>query len=269
MKLHQSIQRRNLLQSAAFMSAGAFATASAQSLMTPLQANGQTTPPENAWPFPFVDLNPELALERGYEAFFQGACCYGTVHGILSQWQDSFGTPFTAIPADMFKYGEGGITGWGSSCGTLIGATAMINLVSDMETARKLINELVAWYSDTALPVYIPAGKEPIATSISHSPLCHVSVSNWCNAAQAGAVSAERKERCGRLVADVACKTCQLLNDNFNGKFVSKNGVSETATQCMTCHGSTAMNTTLSKMECTPCHAAETHPVPISNWKRL
>jgi hypothetical protein len=268
MKLHQAMQRRGFLQSAGFVSAGALTTVAAQTLTQPQQANGQTTP-ENTWPLPFVELDPELAYERGYEAFLQGACCYGTVQGILSQWQEMYGGQFSAIPADMFKYGEGGIAGWGSACGTLIGSSAMINLVCDMESARKLINELVAWYSDTALPVYVPAGKEPIAKSVSNSPLCHASVSKWCQEAQAGAVSAERKERCGRLVADVSSKTCSLLNEHFNGTFTAKNGVSETTTQCMACHGSSAMNTTLGKMECSPCHPSSLHPAPVSNWKKL
>ncbi len=263
----QTIQRRSFLAKAGLLSAGTISAGTMQTLIQPPQAHSQTVnDPQDQWPFPFFDLVPNLAAERGYEAFYQGACCYGTVQGILSQWKELHGEPFSSIPADMFKYGEGGVAGWGSVCGTLNGASAMINLVCEYEDAKALIDELVAWYSSTAVPVFIPAGKEEITKTTSGSPLCHVSVSKWCKAAQVGATSTERKERCARLVADVAMKTCNLLNDHFNETFVSEHGISQDVTDCMECHGPNAMNSTLGKMSCTPCHEQELHPLSISNW---
>jgi len=268
MNTDQKMQRRSFLTNAGLLSAGAISVGAVQSIMQPPLAQSQTVDdPLAQWPYPFVALDPDLAAERGYETFYSGgACCYGTVQGLLSQWKDLIGEPYTYIPGEMFKYGEGGVVGWGSVCGTLNGASAMINLVCEHEDAKALINELVAWYSSTAVPVFIPAGKEEIAKSTAGSPLCHVSVSKWCKAAQAGAISPERKERCGRLVADVAMKTCHLLNKHFDETFVAEHGVSQDVTDCMECYGPSAMNSTLGKMSCTPCHEQELHPLSISNW---
>lgn len=267
MNTEQTVQRRSFLKSAGFLSAGTISAGAAQAIFPASQANAQVN--ETAeWPFPFIELDPALAEQRGHEAFYQGACCYGTVQGILSQWKELLDEPYTSIPTDMFRYGEGGIAGWGSVCGTLNGASAMINLVCEMEDARKLINELIAWYSSTAVPVFIPAGETAIQTSTSNSPLCHASVSRWCKAAGVGASSPERKERCARLVANVAGKTCTLLNDHFQNIFVSQHGPADSVAECMTCHGSTAQNNTLGKMDCVSCHEPEDHPLPISNWSQ-
>ena len=268
MNQHENIQRRSFLMKAGLFSTGAVAGGAIPSILQPQQAHGQTGDDPLAWPFPFVGLDPDVAAQRGYDGFYQGACCYGTVKGILSQWQELLGEPFTSIPADMFKYGEGGVAGWGTLCGTLNGAAAMINLVCAMDPARALINELMAWYSSTAVPVFIPAGKEPIAQSTSESPLCHVSVGKWCQLAQVTATSNERKERCARLVADVAKKTCTLLNNQFLNQFAAEHSVSSVTTNCMACHGSSGMNTALGKMQCTPCHTVHAF-APISDWQNL
>ncbi|MBZ0255742.1 C-GCAxxG-C-C family protein, partial [bacterium] len=235
--------------------------------LLPQQAASQDEP-ENIWPFPFIDLDPELAANVGYNAYKTGsACCWGTVEGLLKQWKDLYGGPFNGIPGEMFRYGAGGVAGWGATCGTINGAAAMINLVCDHSTASALINELVAWYADTELPIYAPEGQEAMETSAAHSPLCHASVGRWCEAAQKSATSSERAERCARLVGDVAKKTSILLNDHFNDIFVPEHGVSEGATQCLTCHGSSGQNNANGKMECTSCHAPSLHPLPIGNWE--
>ncbi len=267
MDKNEKIQRRSFLMKTGLVSAGAISAAVTQNMVQPREAKGQET--ESSWPFPFTELDPELAAERGYEAFYQGACCYGAVQGLLTQWKELMPEKFESIPAEMFKYGEGGVAGWGSTCGTINGVSAMINLVCEMEDAKVLINELLAWYADTELPQHVPEGKEAIVTSASKSPLCHVSVSKWCNVSGAGAVSAERKERCGRLTGDVAKKTALLLNAHFGEQFEAEHDLSPVTKDCMGCHGSDAMNTTLGKMECTPCHLPENHPVPISNWNKF
>lgn len=268
MNTEQKIQRRGFLRNASFLSAGSITAVAAQTILHAPEANGQTID-SATWPFPFIELDPALAAQRGYEAFPEGACCYGTVEGILSQWKELLQEPFTAIPAEMFLYGEGGIAGWGSVCGTLNGASAMINLVCEKADAKQLIDELIAWYSSTAVPVFIPAGNTSIDVSVSNSPLCHASVSKWCKVAGVGATSAERKERCARLVADVAGKTCQLLNDHFQDLFVPQHGPADSVAACMTCHGPTAQNNSLGKMDCVSCHEPENHPLPIANWEQF
>jgi hypothetical protein len=164
------------------------------------------------------------------------------------------GTPYTTFPLDMMKYGEGGILGWGSICGTLSGAASAINLVCTYEAATSLINELMAWYTQTELPIYVPLGGDPFVSNASDSPLCHVSVSKWCDRSGFSATSDQRKARCRRLAADVAKKATELLNAHYAGTFVSQYSPAPTVGECMTCHGPNVMNNTLGKMDCVSCH---------------
>ena len=59
-----------------------------------------------------------------------------------------------------------------------------------------------------------------LVTSVSDSPLCHASNAKWISRSGFGLASAERKERCARLTADVAAKAVELLNAYKAGKFV-------------------------------------------------
>ncbi|MBO8127063.1 MAG: C_GCAxxG_C_C family protein, partial [Firmicutes bacterium] len=71
---------------------------------------------------------------------------------ILLQLQEKVGYPYTMLTPDMYRYGGGGVALWGTLCGTLNGACAMINLVVPAADVGKLCNELLGWYSETALP---------------------------------------------------------------------------------------------------------------------
>lgn len=213
--------------------------------------NGETPP---AWPWPYVELDPSRAADLGYQGFYQGKCCYGTFKGIIGQLAEVVGSPYNTFPMDMMRYGEGGVTGWGSVCGTINGAAAAINLVCTTENAAKVINEITAWYSATELPIYVPAEGTAFVANASDSPLCHVSVSKWCDRSGFSATSNERKERCARLCADVAKKSVELLNDLYKGNFASQYGPAQSVGECMTCHGPNVMNNTLGKMDCVSCH---------------
>ena len=54
--------------------------------------------------------------------------------------------------------------------------------------------------------------KGGLPQSESDSVLCHISVSKWCYINKIEAESKQRSERCGRLTADVAAKTAEILN---------------------------------------------------------
>lgn len=215
------------------------------------QAKQETLP---AWPWTYVKLDPNAVAKRAHEGFYQGACCYATANALLTELRNKAGFPFTQIPTDMFKYGEGGVVGWASLCGTVNGASAVICLVSPKEVYGKLVNELMGWYTQTAFPLYVPEGQDKLVTSVSGSPLCHVSVTNWCKVSKAGAESKERAERCARLCADVAKHAAEMLNDQADGKFAGTFKLPESVTGCMSCHGKTAMNNTRGNMTCVQCH---------------
>lgn len=94
--------------------------------------------------------------------------------------------------------------------------------------------------------------------SVSNSPLCHVSVTEWCRTAQMASGSKERAERCGRLAGDVAAKAVELLNANLASSFVPVFEFSQDTQGCTTCHSSGENydmgQFTQGKMECMGCH---------------
>lgn len=99
--------------------------------------------------------------------------------------------------------------------------------------------------------------------NIPGSPLCHVSVSQWCMVADKKVGSVERKERCARLAGDIAAKTVEILNSYFASTFVSTFTDPETNGSCMICHGSSASDNASTHMECVTCHTGDPHAVSI------
>jgi hypothetical protein len=129
---------------------------------------------------------------------------------------------------------------------------------------NRLINEVYAWYEGSGLPVFVPDKPIKVAknfkmkSSQAKSTLCHVSITRWTQVSGFQSFSLERVERCARVVASVAGYTANLLNDEVQGKFTSKNQVSEVTNNCLYCHakGKQAPNEpeVVSKMYCTTCH---------------
>ena len=213
-----------------------------------------------AWPWTYAKLDPDAVAKKAHAGFYEGACMYGVANALLGELKSKTGFPFTQIPTEMFKYGEGGVVGWASLCGALNGSLAVITLVSPKDKYGAICNEIMGWYSQTALPLYVPENTAKLVTSVSGSPLCHASVTNWCKVSKAGAESKERSERCARLTADVAKHTVELLNAQADGKFAAAVKLPDSITGCMSCHGKTGMNNTRGKMTCVQCH--EPHKLP-------
>lgn len=116
--------------------------------------------------------------------------------------------------------------GYGTLCGALNGAAAAIQLVTDEETAAKVITEMLNWYATTALPTGTSSqyavnheflvdelkAEEALHQNVAGNVLCNISVSKWSQVAGFASGSDERKERCARLAGDVAAKPVELLN---------------------------------------------------------
>lgn len=233
---------------------------------TPAEAPAETVVAEGtpaavpAWPWPYVKLDPQVVAEAAYQGYYEGGCMFGAYAAILRTLQTEAGFPFTQIPVEMSKYGAGGVSGWGTLCGTLNGAGSAINLVA--KDYGKIIGELMAWYSTTSFPTYQPSAPkvEIGVASVSGSPLCHVSVSKWCEASGFKEESAERKERCARLTAEVAAHAVELLNQYADsGEFTPTLGPADSVKECGACHlkGGTVGNT-LAQMDCVQCHEPHT-----------
>ncbi|OGO23749.1 MAG: hypothetical protein A2Z28_07020 [Chloroflexi bacterium RBG_16_51_9] len=216
-------------------------------------------------PWQYAKLDSVAAAERGYTAYYAGGCMFGSFEGILGELREKVGPPFTAFPTAMMKYGKGGVVSWGTLCGALNGASAAIYLVSDPATGDKLIDELFAWYGAEGLPTYRPSNpKFEISPSVAQSPLCHVSVTTWCETSGFKALSPERSERCAWLTASVVKHTTELLNTMTDGNIAVMPALSSDVSGCLACHGKGGIkeNVHASKASsCAICH--EPHSLPM------
>ncbi len=266
-----TIARREFLRNAGFTAvAGAVALAGCAPKKIVEEVVKEIPP--HPWPYPRIDV--EAVRKLGHARYYDNDCGYGSFAAIIETMRELVGFPYTQIPTDMLGFGAGGVSGWGTTCGALLGAAAAINLMTTHEDARKLVDQLLAWYSQTPFPseisndyaanhAYLVAEyktDQKLVSSVSHSPLCHVSVTNWCKESGFASGSKERSERCGRLTGDVAAKAVELLNEHRDGTFKAVFKLSDETTGCMTCHKKgesyPAGQFTQGKMECLDCHEA-------------
>ncbi|MGQ9491630.1 MAG: C-GCAxxG-C-C family protein [Anaerolineae bacterium] len=206
--------------------------------------------PSPKLPWQYVALDVEQTRKLGHQAFYTGECAYGAFSAIMQQLADKVGFPYDQFPVDVMRFGAGGVAGQGTLCGALLGSAMAISLVVAPDTAKKMISDLIAWYSQTPFPsetankyatnheylVTEYKSDKALAQSVSKSPLCHVSVTEWCKASHFASGSPERAERCGRLTGDVAAHAVELLNAQFAGSFAATYKLSSESQVCMTCH---------------------------------
>ena len=209
--------------------------------------------PEHPWTYSKLDV--ESVKQRAYDAYFAGGCCYAVFEGIVGELRETVGFPYTAIPTRMATFGSGGIKGWGSTCGTLMGGGMAVTLM----TSGATLNDMMGWYGETALPIFEPTTAAKVEgalpKSVADSPLCHASVTNWCNAAGVSSGDPARAERCGRLCADVAGKIVEMLNAEADGTYAATYASPENVVECGACHSSSGPVANVnSKMDCDSCH---------------
>ena len=223
---------------------------------TPVPAAG----PANAMahlPWPYRQLDPEVAGQRAFEGYKKGHCMFGTFEAIVGAVGEKLGAPFTSFPFEMFIYGMGGVYGWGTLCGTLNGCAAAIQVLSP--NPGPLVDELFRWYEYTPLPDFEPKGMTfKTVQSLSGSPLCHPSIAKWCEASGRKAYSAERDERCCVLAAAVARRCVMILNAQAAGTLFPATATDNRTRTCMGCHEKVGpMENMRSKQNCAPCHTDE------------
>lgn len=220
---------------------------------------------EATWPYPYATIDPEKARIKAHTLYWNDKdCSSGVFGGLIECLKETVGDPWTNFPIEVMLFGRGGGAGWGSLCGTLNGAAALVSLVTEKAPSTALINEIWGWYTTEKLPSdnANSATYEEVkytgemAQNVSGSPLCHSSVSQWCLIANKKVGDVERKERCGRLAGDIAAKTAEILNAYFASSFVGSFGDPEGNATCMSCH-SDAFNNVMTHMECAPCHNTE------------
>lgn len=272
--MDQSLTRKEFLRNSTKIAAGAAIGVGSLHLFShsPAHADKLVTP----WPWPYQTLDVEQVRIAGHDAFWEGkGCSYGAFHAIMSKLRAVLPDPWNQLPSEIMIYGHGGGVGWGGTCGAINGPAALISLVLLKARSDVLISDLYGWYTQTFFPTDISNqyavnhtfgdGRCDIvlAQNASHSPLCHPSVTEWCNAAHYTADSLQRKERCARITGDVAAYAAQILNEELAGNFVPRYVPPGTIATCLSCHGNGATNIVAAKMECTQCHGENPHPTSV------
>jgi len=263
------LSRKEFLSNSAKYAAGITAGMGALGLLTKNKAGAGIKNAE--WPWPYVELDPEEARIRGHAGYWTGrGCSYGAFHAIISMLAEEVGEPYTLIPTEFLEWGRGGGWGWGVLCGGLTGALTALNLCWDKEKASKLGNELLGWYTVVEFPSDISNQyaadhiftdnrcDDDLMQTVAGSPLCHISVSNWCVKSGNKRTSTERSERCARLTGDVSAYLVQIMNDELKNQFQAMYQTPDSVEYCMNCHGPGAIDDTIGKMECIQCHGDHT-----------
>jgi hypothetical protein len=273
-----SATRRNFL--AGTLGAGALATGLGPGMLLTPKMTHAAEPIAIPLPYAFLKhngklvpvLDPEDVRYNAYNHYFQGGCMHGAATGLIMSFKDAFRnkkTDWDLFPLGIYKYGAGGISGWGTICGVLNGVVAVLNLVN---LHGKLGHEIVGWYSTTLFPTANCEGfvaetgqaaildREVLAHTISDSPLCHISISKWCRAAGVRITDTSeeglsyKNDRCSKICADTAAKTAELINEYAeNGEIVGDYETPEHFSDCLGCHSE--RKDQVGKMDCLGCHS--------------
>lgn len=249
----QAVSRRKFLMGTAAFAVGAVAAGVTAGIKPKTVA--AAAPPV---PFPYQTLDVDLVRQRGYTYYFTGGCMYASARALLDTLVEVVAAPWDSIPADMFKFGKGGALNWGTLCGALNGSLAVIELAAG-SAAETIGPELLGWYTKFSFPSSSHESYCTIKnqiTTISESPLCHQSVSLWCDAAGATVSSVEKKDRCAKLAGDTAAKAAELLNAWKAGTFATAYQPDTDFARCFPCHvGPTSrFDNVQGQMDCLECH---------------
>jgi hypothetical protein len=249
----QTVSRRKFLMGTAALTVGAVAAG-----VTVGVNPKKVVAAAPSLPFPYQTLDVNLVRQRGYTNYFSGGCMYASAKALLDTLVEVVGAPWDAIPADMFKFGKGGALNWGTLCGALNGSLAVIEIAAG-SAADSIGPELMGWYSKFPFPSsahdsYCSFPNQ--VTTICDSPLCHPSVSLWCDAANARVNSSEKKDRCAKLAGDTAAKAAELLNAWKAGSFATAYQPDADFARCFPCHvGPTSRyDNVQGQMDCLECH---------------
>ena len=226
------------------------------------------------WPYPAASADQpvsEKLARRAFEVYFASGCAEGVwwpfAEALAVANPDTWGT----LPKNVFRYGGGGVGGWGTLCGTLNGASAIIGMTVANGTHRNnLIDAIMQYYANEALPtnaawkshlgsLALPDAWNPpttpmknVPSSTAHSPLCHSSLVQWTMTSGAANGGPLQKDRCGKASFDVVRKTTELLNTYFQMATPVAGAVAldPSVEACRTCH----VTYTGAKMACGSCH---------------
>jgi len=187
-------------------------------------------------------INLEEAAKLSYDGYKDRGlgCCHGTFKGLVAPAINEMGAPYNTFPIEIMRAGKSGVADSGSLCGALLGAAYAFHLFFEAKTADDMQKELHRWYEQSMLPQYVPAVshfkdyKVPQTKAIL--PECHASIDTWIKATGFTKETDERRERCGRLTADVTLKAATIWNAQLEGRSFAATPLSDNQMYCGKCH---------------------------------
>jgi hypothetical protein len=245
----------------------------------PAEAAGTVIP----WAYPTDPAdqpNPEAVARRAWEIYFKSGCAEAVWFSCVEALAAIPGAnqaDWASLPANMFRFGGGGVAGWGTICGTLNGAAALISMAvgpnvvdgkSGWTHRNNLINGVFQYYAETALPTnntykssqgalgslgaWTPATMpiSNVPTSTANSPLCHSSLVQWTETTGNADASPAQRDRCGKACFDVAFKAVSILNTYHELNSAPAVSFDPSVAACGACH----KEYTGVKMACGSCH---------------
>jgi hypothetical protein len=257
--MSENISRRSFLAGAG-VAAGIATVPGLVALSSPAVAAGAPAD----LPYPYEILDPVAVGRRAYEIYWASYCAEGAFYSIAEALAAKQPTgPWAALPKNMFRYGAGGVAGWGTICGALNGAMAAIAMAG---APGAISDALMVWYGETPIPSSlmndaVAGGWTPTAPAIAPlaqpvkstagSQLCHISLSKWLVTSGSTVGSPGMADRCGKLTGDVAKKTVELLNAWKVDGTLPTVVLPPSVAACKTCHSTNAY----AKQDCsTQCH---------------
>ncbi|MDF1576760.1 MAG: C-GCAxxG-C-C family (seleno)protein [Bacteroidales bacterium] len=265
--MDKKITRKDFFKKTATYTTGVGVAAVGTGLLFSQEAKAEGLAEE--WPAPYDALDIETVRINAHDDFCTEGkgCCFAAFNAPVNLLRAQLPATFPAFPNEIMIYGHGGVAGWGTICGAINGAAALISLVCDKASSDQLINELCGWYTQALIPTEISndyASQGTYSATISDevlvqnacgSVLCHVSCTKWCNVSGIAVNDPKRKERCARLTGDVAAKAAELLNEHFSSGFSAEYVAPSSIAACMTCQGAAGSKKNVaSESECEQCH---------------
>jgi hypothetical protein len=209
-------------------------------------------------------------------------CCHGTFKGLVQPLLEAMGPPYSFFPIEIMRAGKSRVADSGSLCGSLIGAAYAFHLFFDAKTADDMQKQLHLWYAQTMLPQYVPEVSNfrdyAVPKTKAVLPECHASVDNWITATGFAKETDERRERCGRLTADVAIRAANIWNAQLEGRSFERMAYTEKQMKCGRCHikgltpekndpvneGRQYIHEVSTNMSCPSCHSGRNRAHPRS-----
>jgi hypothetical protein len=231
------------------------------------------------WPYPTTAGDqpvPEALARKAFEMHRYGgfACAEAVWWPFVDVLSAANPDTWGQLPQKMFQFGGQGVKGWGTICGTLNAAAAVIGMAVGNGTHQNTLTDaMFMYYAKTALPTNdawksyqkvlglstdwtgptganIPIENAP--TSIADSPLCHSSLVQWTMVTNAPNGQALQKDRCAKACFDVTYKLAELLNAYWvmAAPSPAPAPLDPSVAACGACH----VTYTPAKMSCSSCH---------------